>query len=314
MIVMSDNIQNKSYENQSRIFSDTSDEAMRLAESWFDESTADYWRHRRMYEAVDCIADKCSARWLTVGDGRWGLDSIRMKRLGVNHVLPTDICETLLAEAKSRGLIDEYSVENAEQLSFADNAFDYVFCKEAYHHFPRPYIALYEMLRVARKAVFFAEPNDDPVPATISVKNFMKYKAKDFLARHGFGKSPDFWGKPYFYQGGYEESGNFVYSISRREAEKVCQGLDMPQLVVKGLNDHYIKGCEFESADESKSEIFREIKSKIAEKDEQCRKGKAVYAMTLLGLFKEPMDGQTRKAFVEHGFQVVDLPRNPYLK
>ena len=307
-------IREKSYQSQSRIFSDTSDEAMRLAESWFDETTADYWRHRRMYEAVDCVADKSNTRWLTVGDGRWGLDSIRMKRLGVNDVLPTDICETLLAEAKSRGLIEAYSVENAEKLSFADNTFDYVFCKESYHHFPRPYIALYEMLRVAKKAVFLVEPNDDPVPASVSVMNFMKYKAKDFFARHGMGKRPDFWGQPFFYQGGYEESGNFVYSVSRREMEKVCQGLDMPQIVVKGFNDHYVKGCEFEPADESKSQVFREIKSEIAKKDEQCQRGRAVYAMVMLGLFKESMDVLTRNAFVEHGFQVVDLPRNPYLK
>ena len=206
------------------------------------------------------------------------------------------------------------SVENAEKLSFDDNEFDYVFCKESYHHFPRPYIALYEMLRVAKKAIFLAEPNDDPVPASISVKNFLKYKFKDFLGRHGLGKSPNFWGRPFFYPGGYEESGNFVYSVSRREMEKVCQGLDMPQMVVKGINDHYIEGCEFESADESKSQMFKEIKSEIEKKDEQCRRGKAIYAMVLLGLFKEPMDEQTRKAFIEHGFQVIDLPRNPYLK
>lgn len=307
-------IRETSYENQSRIFSDTSDEALRLAESWFDDWTADYWRHRRMYEAVDCVADKGSTKWLTVGDGRWGLDSIRMKRLGVNDVLPTDICETLLFEAKSRGLIEVYSVENAERLSFADNTFDYVFCKESYHHFPRPYIAMYEMLRVAKKAVFLAEPNDDPMPVSVSVNNFLKYKVKDFLARHGVGKRPDFWGKPCFYQGGYEESGNFVYSVSRREMEKLCQGLDMPQLVVKGLNDHYIKGCEFEPADESRSQIFRDIKTRIAQQDELCERGKAMYSMVLLGLFKVPMDMATRKSFKDHGFEVVDLPRNPYMR
>ena len=60
--------------------------------------------------------------------------------------------------------------------------------------------------------------------------------------------------------------------------------------------------------------MFKEIKSEIAKKDEQCKSGKASYAMVLLGLFKEPMDALSRKTFNEHGFQVVDLPRNPYLK
>lgn len=303
-----------SYYNQSQIFADKSERHRKLADSWFDESTADYWRHRRMYEIVECLSDKGEARWLTVGDGRWGLDSIRMRNMGVNDVLPTDICETLLSEAKTRGLIEDYRVENAEHLSFDDNAFDYVFCKESYHHFPRPYIALYEMLRVASKAVFLAEPNDDPVPRSVSVKNFFRYKTKDFIARNGFGNRPKFWGKPFFFQGDYEESGNFVYSISRREAEKVCQGLDMPQMVVKGLNDHYIEGCEFEPADEQKSEIFKRIKSEIAEKDRQCELGKAVYNMVLLGLFKTPMEDKTRQSYIQHGFEVIDLPRNPYLK
>jgi SAM-dependent methyltransferase len=40
-----------------------------------------------------------------------------------------------------------FQKENAEQLSFEDESFDFVLCKEAYHHFPRPMIALYEMIR-----------------------------------------------------------------------------------------------------------------------------------------------------------------------
>lgn len=304
----------KSYENQSRIFSDTTDQAKRLAESWFDETTANYWLHKRMYEVVMHLSDMETSKWLTVGDGRWGLDSIRLKRLGAKNVLPSDICETLLLEAKQKGLIDDYSVENAEHLSFPDNAFDYVLCKESYHHFPRPYIALYEMLRVAKKAVFLAEPNDDPVPASVSMKNFVKYKVKDFFSRHGMGEKPNFWGKPFFYQGGYEESGNFVYSISRREVEKLCQGLDLPQMMVKGVNTCYIEGCEFEPADINKSKMFKKMMSKIAEQDESCLRGKAVYSKVLLGIFKTPMDEASRRAYEAHGFQVVDLPRNPYLK
>ncbi|MCK9156866.1 MAG: class I SAM-dependent methyltransferase [Paludibacteraceae bacterium] len=303
-----------SYNNQSKIFSGDSDYEKRLTASWFDETTADYWRHNRMYEAVDCLQHDTSASWVTVGDGRWGLDSIRIKKRGFQNVLPTDICETLLLESKQKGLIDDYSVENAEKLSFANESFDYVFCKESFHHFPRPYMALYEMLRVASKAVFLAEPNDDPVPSTISAKNFIKYKVRSFLSRYRIGTEPKFWGKPYYYQGGYEESGNFVYSISRHEVEKVCQGMNYPQLVVKGINDSYIEGCEFESADVNKSDMFRTIQKDISEQDKRCQQGKSIYSMVLLGLFKTKMDDQTRNMFVNHGFEVIDLPKNPYVK
>ena len=50
--------------------------------------------------------------------------------------MATDIGRSFLPLAKSQNLIDDYSVENVEKLSFVDNAFDCVFCKEAFHHFP----------------------------------------------------------------------------------------------------------------------------------------------------------------------------------
>lgn len=301
------------YQKQSQIFSDNSDEHQRLAKSWFDETTADYWRHNRMYEAVDCLSQQKDATWLTVGDGRWGLDAIRIKKRGFKEVLPSDICENLLQQSKEKGLISAYSIENAEQLSFKDNAFDYVFCKESYHHFPRPYIALYEMLRVASKAVFLVEPNDAPVAKTIAFFAFLKYKLKTFLARYKIGRTPIYYGRPFFYDSAYETSGNYVYGISEREIQKVCQGLNYPQMVVKSINDHYIEGCEFEPADETKSPIFKEIKARIDHMDGQCKLGKASPALLMVGIFKETMDNSTRKAFEQRGWTVTDLPRNPYI-
>src|SRR5215472_18271398 len=47
----------------------------KLIESWFDTSSADYWRHRRMYEAAQYLVRWTDGRWLTVGDGQYGLDS-----------------------------------------------------------------------------------------------------------------------------------------------------------------------------------------------------------------------------------------------
>ena len=118
-------------------------ERKRIAASWFDGTTADAWRHARGYEIADYLGGAPGEHWFTVGDGRFGLDAIRLKKRGVSDVLATDIDESLLRAAREQGLLPEYRVENAEKLSFANNAFDYGFCKEAYHHFPRPMIALY---------------------------------------------------------------------------------------------------------------------------------------------------------------------------
>src|SRR5882724_2301680 len=123
-------------------------------ESWFREDTADFWRHKRMYDTIKPIAsfyhDK---KWLSIGDGRYGLDSYRLNKIFNIDVFPTDISKNMLEKAREMGIVKDYSVENAEQLSFSDQSHDVVFCKESFHHFPRPIIALYEMIRVSREAV-----------------------------------------------------------------------------------------------------------------------------------------------------------------
>src|ERR1700722_2172218 len=73
----------------------------KIALTWLDETTADYWRHARAYEVADCIPDR-SSTWVTIGDGRWGLDSIRLRNKGFANVLPTDISEALLKAARAQ--------------------------------------------------------------------------------------------------------------------------------------------------------------------------------------------------------------------
>jgi len=298
------------------------EERVKISTSWFDETTADYWRHARSYECADCLSHQPDATWLTVGDGRWGLDSIRIRKRGFTSVHPTDISGALLEASKQRGHINEYTVENAERLSFEDQQFDYVFCKESFHHFPRPYMALYEMLRVAKRAVFLIEPNDTYMInlTTIASPRSWRLMLKQFFGRPLDWKSllkqlvggPQVQQKLTFNSPDWEESGNYVYTVSRREAEKIAFGIDLPQIVIKGLNDHYVKGCEFEPADTERSAIFRELVSTIEEKDRLCREGLADSNMIMIGFFKNSMDSKTREIFEQRGWDVVDLPRNPY--
>ena len=84
------------------------EERTAVHESWFNEETADYWRHARMYEPARLLDHLPELTWLTVGDGRFGLDSIRIKKLGFRLVLPTDIGDALLKRSVKRGLIDDY--------------------------------------------------------------------------------------------------------------------------------------------------------------------------------------------------------------
>ena len=125
------------------------------ASCWLNADTVDSWRHQRMYSCLDPIIERdMPASWLTIGDGRYGADSRYIRSKG-GTASPSDIDDSLLKEANEKGLLDGFYRENAERLSFSSDSFDYVLCKESYHHFPRPMLALYEMLRVAKNGVVF---------------------------------------------------------------------------------------------------------------------------------------------------------------
>jgi SAM-dependent methyltransferase len=286
--------------------------------SWFRTDTADYWRHARMYEPARAFIHRPELSWLTVGDGRFGLDSIRLRRLGISSVLPTDIGDALLKQAKAEGLIDDFAAENAESLSFADNSFDVVFCKESYHHCPRGPLALYEMLRVAREAVILIEPRDyviDHGPNRTTgpvglVRGFLAW-CRDRLkvpprkapveSRYLTGDAPHF-----------EDSGNYMYTISSRELEKVALGINLPAVAFKGLNDTYIEGGETESAADE-SALFRSMKESIQAADQRTEGGRGSTSMLMAILFKAKPDEPAKAFLRQNGWLCRDLPRNPYI-
>ncbi len=51
-----------------------------------------------------------------------------------------------------------YECQNAECLTYDSRSYDVVICKEGLHHLARPFLGLYEMLRVCRRAVILIEP------------------------------------------------------------------------------------------------------------------------------------------------------------
>ena len=91
-------------------------------------------------------------KWVTVGDGRYGTEVNYLISKGLD-ALVTDYSDKLLKIGYEIGFINKYQKENAESLTFKDNSFDYII-KEAFHHFPRPWIALYEAFRVCKRCNF----------------------------------------------------------------------------------------------------------------------------------------------------------------
>jgi SAM-dependent methyltransferase len=249
----------------------------------------DVWRQHRLMEPVlDRMKFARNEAWLTVGDGAYGLDAIRMGRKGFTNVLPTDIDGKLLEVSKSKGLIKDYKVENGEKMSFEDDSFDYVLCKDSYHHMPRPSIALYEMIRIARKAVVLIEPQDpwidDPVMPGPQIA-------------------------------GYESVGNYVYTISRRELVKFAQALELPVYGFKSLFDHCPPNIE-KIPVQPNSPDFNDFMKTIIEGQERVNRGTEKGGMLFAVLFKEiPTQDEINEFLKEsNGWSLTSFPGNPHRK
>lgn len=286
-----------SYDLHKKTFDDDSPGSA-YYDTWFDEGTVDYWRHMRMMEpAFPLLKWK---KWLTVGDGRWGLDAIRLKKANPDiDILPTDLTENLLRKAHERGLIEDFSVENAESLSFQDNQFDVSFCKESFHHFPRPFLALYELLRVSRKAVVLVEPLDQlPRPP-------LRQLLESMLVWLGLRK-------PHV-DSNFEAIGNYVYTISKRELEKAATGIQLPLVAFYEFDDHYVENVECERFSDNGS-LLKRVKRALWLGKLKAMLGLRRRTHMMAILFKVKPKAEIVQQLKKHQFKFISIPKNPYLK
>lgn len=292
----------KSYYSHSVSFKDyiEGEEKEHIAKSWLSEDNVNVYRLNRIYRLLDPILTLFPhTNWLTVGDGRYGLDSIYLNKKGVN-AFPTDISDQLLKEAAKMNLITNYKKENAENLSFENDSFDFVFCKEAYHHFPRPSIALYEMLRVAKVGVILIEPIDRQIlpwhqDLFLKGKNLLKRLLKKNVEK-------DF----------FEEDGNYLYAMSKREGEKFALGLGLSKIIFNGINDIYFSGLENTPLDDM-NPVFKKLKRKIKFYNFFTKLGLIPYNLLFTFILKKELSLEQEAYLKQFNFEIVTLPKNPYL-
>jgi len=267
---------------------------------WLKSNTIDSWRHQRMYGCLDPILDIYKGNsWLTIGDGRYGTDAHYLLQKGA-QVTASNIDDTLLKKANKLGFIQKFRKENAERLSFKGNSFDFVLCKESLHHFPRPYIGLYEMLRVARKGMVLIEPNDVSHNLTLLQKLFCLIKTgiKRILGI----KEPS----------PYEPVGNYLFRISREEMEKIALALDLPMIISRGINDIYLENGEFQKAHSSLPHTILKIKIHLL--DLLCYFGLLKPNILFVAILKKSVSENDKQVFKKKGYSIHSLTRNPYLK
>jgi SAM-dependent methyltransferase len=288
------------------------EEKQRMAATWMQEGTLDRWRHHRMLDPIKPLIS-AQTSWLTLGDGRYGTDAhFILANGGKAHA--TDLSDKLLKIGSEAGFIGSYGAENAEQLSFADDCFDYVLIKDSFHHFPRPWLALYEAFRVCRQAVILIEPNDDEShwrTAPLSALTAIGRAAKRW-ARKVIGKNVVY---PHSYW--FEDVGNFVYCINPQELEKFLLGIHKRHIATLGLNDAYEPGVEFISLanpTEADQAVIKRVQSSIQKQDRLCRLGLASPGMLLAALFKRPPSDSLADQLTAKGWFLKELPENPHLK
>ncbi|WP_149240110.1 class I SAM-dependent methyltransferase [Dyadobacter sp. 32] len=264
-----------------------------------ENNTINHWIHSRLLKLVDPLVTERKS-WLTVGDG-YGFDANFFYRKGLD-VTATDISDTFLPLSQQHGLFEKYSVENAERMTFADNSFDYIFCKEAYHHFPRPYMAVYEMIRVAREGVVLVEPHDpiSKMPFLLALRNIFDRRDTTLLQKY--------WKNRY----SFEEVGNYVFKLSEREMDKLANGIGLPMVAFKGINNNYYNAkAAHEKADDSSS-AFKKIRRKLAMHNLLTRLTLMPSQVLCAVIFKKLPSDQIMEALKREGFQIHIFPPNPY--
>ncbi len=295
-----------SYSKHSNSYNQIKSDAdeLKLYKNWFENKTVDLWRHLMMFSIMDPLLNHYpDSTWITVGDGRFGTAATYIEKHG-GKALATDIDISLLKIAQDEKMISSFALCNAEAMPFEANSFDFSYCKQSYHHFPRPFVALYEMIRVSKKAILLTEPADWiplPVPFKIlqNIKHFLKKLIKKQIAHHDTGN--------------YEEVGNYIFTISEREIEKIALGLNLPAYAFKRFHDIYFPGVEQELYSQ-KGPLLKKTLAKARRRNLRCVLGLLQPNNIQIIIFKEKPDELTIRALKKDRFTYVPLPRNPYLE
>lgn len=277
----------QSYERQR-----THGREMGLPSCYSAPDSVDNWRHERMRAHLLPLLQSCpQSSWLTVGDGSYGSDAHYLRRHHA-QVTASSLVTDQLHEAQRRGYIGDYLRINAERIELPDRSFDFVLCKEAYHHFPRPPIAMYEMLRVARKAVVLIEPQEQRRWLD-GLRSFAKRALRGDNA------------------GEYEPAGNYIYRISVREVEKLMLALGAQTLAFRRFNDFYVE--RLAEADRLRAPwALAATRSGLAVQDLLCRLSAMGWGLCCCVLFKDDCEPAVASALQHAGFTVLNLPRNPF--
>ena len=103
-----------------------------------------------------------------------------------------------------------------------------------------------------------------------------------------------------------------LYSISRRELEKVALGLNYKTVAFKGINDAYFAGVEYEKLSD-KGPLQKKTKRLINIANYLCRLGLRDYNLLASIIFKKEPSKELLQQLIEESYEIIQLPNNPYI-
>jgi hypothetical protein len=238
-----------------------------------------------------------------------------LKKRGVSDVTASNLESTNLEAGFKAKVVDKFLTINAESITLENESFDYLLCKEALHHMPRPMMAIYEMLRVAKKGVFFIEPQDQVIdwPISRNEKFYREIIPADAVgekvvimssATQGEVSSTyiDWWEDKAF---------NYVYTFSKREIRKLALGMGLPSFAIKNFNDFYNPEWNIQESKQG-VEGFDKTFEQIQLNNTLCEiTGKSYSSITGL-LFKETPSSEVVSKLISAGYQ-FDFTPSRYL-
>lgn len=275
----------------------------------FDTGTVNRWRHERMMSFASCFKTD-DPTWLTIGDA-YGHDAMMLMRAGFEKVTASNLDASNLRTSQREGMIHEFMEINAEKIPLPDASFDYVLCKEALHHMPRPMLAIYEMYRVCRLGVIFIEPQDPTIDWPMK-KPDMFYR--ELVAADAIGEkvafkrmdSDETFSSQYidWWEDGVD---NYVYTLSKRELRKMVLGMGAMAYGCKSFNDFYQPDWASQPALDS-SDGFAKTKEQIQLHDYACEQIGKPYAYLTGMLFKRTPNSEICSQLRDAGFEVTPTP------
>jgi len=248
--------------------------------------------------------------WLTIGDA-YGHDAMMLMRSGMGKVTASNLDASNLQLSLQSGNIKDCLEINAEKIPLPDSSFDYILCKEALHHMPRPLLAIYEMFRVCKYGVIFIEPQDPVIDWPIQKpKNFYR----EILPPDSIGEkvaykrmdNDEIFSSQYidWWEDGVD---NYVYTLSKRELRKLVLGMGAMAYGSKSFNDFYNADWSKEKASDD-NDAFLKTKEQIEFHNLACEKVGKPYAYLTGMIFKRVPSTFIRANLIDLGYDITLTP------